>query len=306
MTYGTREGDSSQAVTSDAEPHQDFQAGITIPSPPGFSPDGIAMSSTEPLSPACSSLGGKSLATLKQEAIKEKGKAGKRSQVRNKSRGRPTQRRRIGRIMKKEYFESMPWTRTFVSGPMDPKWNPNELYCQICKCKVSIRANGLKEILRHFSTERHLRKNQRWRYEHLTVDDPLTERPRDQVRGRDGRVLTNYQLQLELPHFISAELVDIGEKPSFYEEAMARVDNMSASPQNRTRNLTSILSHYLPLSGDIAVLRKLWQHIGTIVNHQALFCDIDWSTTKLSVSSHTFAYQHQVHILIYIIQWLRH
>ena len=77
--------------------------------------------------------------------------------------------------------------------------NKHKIYCQICKCNVSIRAKGPKEILRHYATKRHLRKDQRWRYEHLTIEDLLTKRLRYQVRGRDGKVLSNYQLQLELP-----------------------------------------------------------------------------------------------------------
>ena len=54
--------------------------------------------------------------------------------------------------MKEEYFDSMPWTRVFVSGPLDPKWNPNKIHCQICNCNVSIEAKGPKEILRHYAT----------------------------------------------------------------------------------------------------------------------------------------------------------
>ena len=107
ITYGTREGDSSQAVTSDAESRPDFQSSITLQSRPGFCPEGVAMRPTEPSSPACSSPGGQTLATLKQGAIKEKGKGEKRTQSKNKSRSRPTPRRRIGRIMKEEYFETM-------------------------------------------------------------------------------------------------------------------------------------------------------------------------------------------------------
>ena len=179
----------------------------------------------------------------------------------------------------------MPWTRTFVSGPVDPKWNKHKIYCQICKCNVSIRAKGPKEILRHFATERHLRKDQRWRYEYLTIEDPLTKRRRYQVRGQDGKVLSNYQLQLELPHFINCELVDIGEKLPFYDEAMAGVDYMASSPQNRARLQISVLGCFLPLSGDVQVLRGLWQQIGIALNHQAITSDIDWSTTRLSVSS---------------------
>ena len=187
--------------------------------------------------------------------------------------------------MKEEYFDTMPWTRTFVSGPVDPRWNRHKIYCQICKCNVSIRSKGPKEILRHYATDRHLRKDQRWRYEHLTIEDPLTKRPRYQVRGRDGKILTNYQLQLELPHFINCELVDIGDKLPFYEEAMAGSSYMSSSAQSLAKIQISILGHFLPLSGDIQVLRTLWQQIGVVVNHQALFSDTDWSTTRLSVSS---------------------
>ena len=139
----------------------------------------------------------------------------------------------------------MPWTRTFVSGPVDPRWNLHKIYCQICKCIVSIRSKFSKEILRHYATDRHLRKDQRWRYEYLTIEDPLTKRPRYQVRGRDGKILTYYQLQLELPHFIDCELVDIGDKLPFYEENMAGSNYMSSSSQNLAKIQISILGHFL-------------------------------------------------------------
>ena len=40
----------------------------------------------------------------------------------------------------------------------------------------------------------------------------MTKKLRYQVRGRDGKVLTTYQLQLVLPKFTGAELVNIGDK----------------------------------------------------------------------------------------------
>ena len=240
--------------------------------------------STQP-SPDSPSLDREILASLRQEAIREKGKVKHAAIGTTKPKGPRRPRRKIGRVMKEEYFDSMPWTRVFVSGPLDPKWNPNKIYWQICKCNVSIRAKGPKEILRHYSTERHLRKDQRWRYEYLTIEDPITKQPRYQVRGKDGKILSNYRLQLELPQFINAELVDIGENLPFYDEAMSGSDYMVSSPHNRARLQISILGHYLPLSGDIKVLRTLWQHTGTVVNHQSLFADIAWSTTRWSVST---------------------
>ena len=284
-TCGPRGTDSSLGNSSDIESCQDFQSSVSLPSPPVFVDPGQPDPETNQGSPFGSSPGNQTLATVRREAIKEKKQVGKSVSARTKSRGPPKPRRRIGRIMKEEYFDTMPWTRTFVSGPVDPRWNRHKIYCQICKCNVSIHSKGPKEILRHYATDRHLRKDQRWRYEHLTIEDSLTKRPRYQVRGRDGKFLTNYHLQLELPHFINCELVDIGDKLPFYEEAMAGSSYMSSSPQNLANIQISILGHFLPLSGDIQVFRTLWQQIGVVVNHQALFSDIDWSTTRLSVSS---------------------
>ena len=215
ITYGTRRDDASPGVTSEAESHQDLASNSN--------------------SPACSSPGAQTLTTVRREAISEQGQAGRQASTRNRARGQARSRRRVGRVLKEEYFESMPWTRTLVSGPIEPKWNKHKIYCQICKCDVSIRAKGPKEILRHYSTERHSRKDQRWRYKQLTIEDPLTKRLRYQVRGRDGKVLSIYLLQLELPLFIESELVDIGDKLPFFDEAMAGSDYMASSPQNSAR-----------------------------------------------------------------------
>ena len=284
-TYSTRRGGASSGMTSEAESQPDFQSSVAMPAPPTTASNQQVDLETDPHSPAVSSPGAQTLANVRQEAINEQRQARRQTSSRTRPRGQARLRRRIGRVMKEEYFETMPWTRTFVSGPVDPKWNKHKIYCQICKCNVSIRAKGPKEILRHFATERHLRKDQRWRYEYLTIEDPLTKRRRYQVRGQDGKVLSNYQLQLELPHFINCELVDIGEKLPFYDEAMAGVDYMASSPQNRARLQISVLGCFLPLSGDVQVLRGLWQQIGIALNHQAITSDIDWSTTRLSVSS---------------------
>ena len=142
-------------------------------------------------SPTGFSPGTQTLATVRREAISEQRQTGRRETTRTRTGGQTRPRRRIGRVMKEENFESMPWTRTFVSGLVEPKWNKHMIYCQICKCNVSIRAKGTKEILRHYATERHLRKDQRWRYEYFTIEDPLTKRLQCQVRSRDGKILAS-------------------------------------------------------------------------------------------------------------------
>ena len=46
------------------------------------------------------------------------------------------------------------------------------------------------------ATERHLRKDQRWRFENLSIEDPVTKMVKHHVRGRDGKLLTPYELEL--------------------------------------------------------------------------------------------------------------
>ena len=58
--------------------------------------------------------------------------------------------------MKEAYLRVMEWTETFVYGPGDPRWNSYN-FGQICKANISIYGKGAREILRHHSTEKHLR-----------------------------------------------------------------------------------------------------------------------------------------------------
>ena len=157
---------------------------------------------------------------------------------------------------------------------------------------MSIHGKGAREIIRHYSTEKHLRKDQKWRYEHLSTVDPLTNAVQHQVRGKDCKVLTPYQLELELPLFIDAELVDISEKLPFYHEFMAGAQHMASSSDKKARVQISILGHYLPTFGDIRALRGLWKDIGVGVNHQALFADFNWGKERLSVSIQLWLIRH--------------
>ena len=134
--------------------------------------------------------GAQTLAELKREAALRKGKKSSKRSSKTESKRLTKAVWRSNKVMREELFEGMNWTRTFVSGPMDPVWNPYKLYCQICKGNVSIYGRGAKEILRHHSTERHLRRDQRWWYERLSVEDPVTGTMRHNVRGKNGRLLT--------------------------------------------------------------------------------------------------------------------
>ena len=116
-------------------------------------------------------------------------------------------------------------------------------------------------------------------------DSGSTVRVEAVVRGRDGKLLTPYELEQELKYFIDEPLVDIGEKLPFYEDYIRGTDYMASSSDNRARIQISVLGNYLRSFGDINTLRSFWRDVGVIVNHQSLFTDIDWSKERLSVSN---------------------
>ena len=68
----------------------------------------------------------------------------------------------------------------------------------------------LGAIKRHFKRERHFRKDQWWRYEHLSTIHPISKAVRQHVLGRDAKELSETELIRELPFFENEELVDIG------------------------------------------------------------------------------------------------
>ena len=104
--------------------------------------------------------------------------------------------------MKEAYFKGIQWTRTFVTGPLDPEHNKHKFYCQICKTNVSIFSKGTREIMRHFQCESHFRKDHRRRFEHLKKKDKITGREVHEVRGKKGQVLTPLELERERKTFL--------------------------------------------------------------------------------------------------------
>ena len=107
------------------------------------------------------------LAALLPKSTGSKGPA-KPPRKRQRVIGRPR------RVMKESYFKGIKWTKTFVTRPLDPIHNRQKFYCEIYKSNVSIRSKGAREIIRHYQCETHLRKDQRWRFEHLSVTDKVT------------------------------------------------------------------------------------------------------------------------------------
>ena len=200
----------------------------------------------------------------------------------------PRKRRRLpgrtGKIMKEAYFKGIQWTRTFVTGPLDPEHNKQEFYCQICKTNVSIFSKGAREIVRHFQCESHFRKDQRWRFEHLKKKDTVTGRIVHKVRGKKGQLLTPLELEREKPFFMQARLVETGCSYPFYEDHMAGLGSIAGQEEIRLCVQISMVALFAPRCGDLHVLESLWLQIGTVTNRQSLFSPYDWGSSALTVS----------------------
>ena len=185
--------------------------------------------------------------------------------------------------MKPAYFKGIQWTKVFVTGPLDSVHNKYKFYCQLYKTNVSIYSEGAHEIVRHYQSEGHLRKDQRWRYEQLRKLDKTTGTTVHAVRGKDGHILSACQLEKEKPLSESALLVDIGPHFPFYDEYMASAGGLTNKDVRKGTQI-SLIGRFVPYFGDIVILKGLWAEVGIFTNHQHMFGDLDWSSTTLTVS----------------------
>ena len=209
-----------------------------------------------------------------------------RTEGHSKSRKKKGNKRlsRRGVPMREEFFSKIGWTRSFISGPADPLHNPLMVWCHICKKNFSIKSKGPYEILRHHRTDRHLRRDQRWRYEHLRSVDPVSGKVQHRVRGANGKILTKIELANQLPKFIKAELVDIGERFPFYEDFTRGTTTALVTQEARVKTQLCLVGGFIKTLGDLSVLRNMWARMGAFTNHQATVCDFDWSEERMSVS----------------------
>ena len=199
----------------------------------------------------------------------------------------PAKRRRVatkpGKVTKDAYFKGIKWTKTFVIGPLDPVHNQHKFYCQICKTNVSIYSKGTREIIRHYQGESHLRKDQRWRFEHLGVTDQITGITQHQVRGRDGHILTPLELEREKPYFENAPLVNVGEMFPFYDDYIANTGCQQTTEDQRASAQIALIGSFIPHDGNILLLQSQWSRVGDHMNHKEQFSPFDWSSATLTV-----------------------
>ena len=188
------------------------------------------------------------------------------------------------KVLKPSYSKGMTWTRTFVCGPKDPLQNKYKFYCQLCKVNLSCQSKGALEVLRHHKTEKHLRRDQRWRYEHLKTVNPVSGKVNYEVRDKYGRILDSYQLAQELPKFIDTPLVDLGPKFPFYDEVVGETPEIPADVDHKVHTQLSLIATFLVRGGDFPTLQQLWTRAGIFGDQQGAFAEFDWGKRRILVS----------------------
>ena len=197
---------------------------------------------------------------------------------------KPKRVQRRGVPVREEVFTRIDWTRSFISGPADPLHNPQMVWCHMCKKNFSVKINGTVEILRHHRTEKHLRRDQRWRYEHLKSVNPVTGKIQHRVRCRNGKILSKIELAQEIPKFIHTEHVDVGERFPFYEDFLKGCTTALVTPHSSAKTQKCLIWDFIQSQGDLALLRNYWSRVGSFTNYKTVFHDFDWSEERLMVS----------------------
>ena len=87
-----------------------------------------------------------------------------------------------------------------------------------------------------------------------------------------------------MPKFIHTELVDAGERFPFYDDFLRGSTTAIVTPLTRASIQICLLGEFVPKHGNISLLRSLWAQVGSFTNHQASYCDFDWSEERLTVS----------------------
>ena len=143
------------------------------------------------------------------------------------------------------------------------------------KKNFSIKSKGPYEILRHLRTERHLRRDQRWHYEHLRSTYPVSGKDQHRVRNGNVKVLSKTELAKELPKYIHVELLDIVERFLFYEDFINGTTTALLTQEARAETQLCLVGAFVKSQGDLSVLRSLWSRMGAFTNHQATVSDFD-------------------------------
>ena len=117
--------------------------------------------------------------------------------------------------MREEFLSKIGGTRSFILGPADPLHNPHMVWCHMCKKIFPVKTKGPVEILRHHRPEKHLRREQRWRPEHLKRINPVTGKIQLRVQDRNGKILSKNELTQELPKLIYTKHIEVWERIPF-------------------------------------------------------------------------------------------
>ena len=197
----------------------------------------------------------------------------------------PKRQPQRGVLMREELLAEIGLPRSFISGPADPIHNQHMVCCHMSKKTFSVKSKGPLDILRHHRTEKHLRRDQRWRYEHLRSVDPMSRQIQHRVKGRKGKVLSKIEVAREFQNlFTPSWLVDIGERFPFYDDFTRGRTTPLVTPESRAKTQLCLVGEFIPSHGHLSVLRIMWAKISSFTDHQVTLCDFDWGEERVTRS----------------------
>ena len=83
--------------------------------------------------------------------------------------------------------------------------------------------------------------------------DKVTGVNKQEVRAKDGHILTPMELEKEKPLFETADLVDFGPKHPFYDEYLERMGGNTTPPDVRLGTQISLIGLFTKHCGNISV-----------------------------------------------------
>ena len=157
--------------------------------------------------------------------------------------------------------------KDFVTGAKSE--SDERFFCRICKRDVAIRAHGASEIIRHFGSAGHWRRDVMYR---VHMEMPVY-----------NRILQPMTLsETQLANYRARPFKDLGGEFPFPEDLVAKHSHPSSKVPLMT--LVSCVCELIRRGGDFFLLRHLWGHYTSSLGTREPQFAMNWSRSETVVS----------------------
>ena len=157
--------------------------------------------------------------------------------------------------------------KDFVTGAKSG--SDERFFCRICKRDVTIRTHGVSEIIRHFGSVGHWRRDVTYR---VHMDMPVYNKLLEPITLTETQLAENRARPFE----------DLGGEFPYPEDLVAK----HAHPGSKVplMTLVSCVCELLRRGGDFFLLRHLWGHFTASLGSREPQFTVNWSRSETVVS----------------------